>query len=354
MEIVKSEVVIIGAGLTGLSLAYYLRNSGLAVSIIEARNRLGGRILTQYVEDGAPLEAGATWLGVKHEVLNRLLEELDIGIFEQELGEKAVYEPISTSPHQIVSLPPNSDPSYRIQGGSSILIDVLAEKIDSHQIHLGEIAKEILKTKDGLIVKCEHSAYQASWVVSTLPPHLLVSTVAFQPQLPEELLAVAAKTHTWMGESIKIGLRYRQPFWRNKNSSGTIVSNVGPIPEMYDHSNYEASHYALKGFLNGSYYSVTRAERLEMVLRQLRKYYGPKVDDYLSYEENIWREEPYTYVDYQGHILPHQNNGHSVYQQAFFDGKFFIAGSETASQFPGYMDGAVRSAHSVSQKILNM
>lgn len=39
-----------------------------------------------------------------------------------------------------------------------------------------------------------------------------------------------------MGESIKVGLTYATPFWREK-SSETIFSNVGPIPEMYDYSN---------------------------------------------------------------------------------------------------------------------
>lgn len=38
-----------------------------------------------------------------------------------------------------------------------------------------------------------------------------------------------------MGESIKVGLTYTTPFWREK-SSETIFSNVGPIPEIYDHS----------------------------------------------------------------------------------------------------------------------
>ena len=73
-----------------------------------------------------------------------------------------------------------------------------------------------------------------------------------------------------MGESIKVGLTYAQPFWRSKNSSGTIVSNVGPIPEMYDHSNYEDSLFALKGFLNGVFHAATKEERKNLILNTLR------------------------------------------------------------------------------------
>lgn len=56
-----------------------------------------------------------------------------------------------------------------------------------------------------------------------------------------------------MGESIKVGLTYATPFWREK-SSETIFSNVGPIPEMYDHSNAEETYFGLMGFLNGAYH----------------------------------------------------------------------------------------------------
>jgi len=54
-----------------------------------------------------PLEMGATWLGEKHTALIDLLNKLKIEIFEQKLGETAIYESISTSPPQLVKLGPN-------------------------------------------------------------------------------------------------------------------------------------------------------------------------------------------------------------------------------------------------------
>ena len=119
----ESDVIIIGAGLTGLSIAYFLKEEGLKITILEANNRLGGRILTDNYPHGPRVEMGATWLGKKHLHLNILLKDLNIGIFEQALGSTAFYEPISTSPPQIVTLPPNNDPSYRIKNGSYHLIE---------------------------------------------------------------------------------------------------------------------------------------------------------------------------------------------------------------------------------------
>ncbi len=351
METRKSDLVIIGAGLTGLCLAYLLRAQNLNISILEARGRLGGRIRTAYQSESAPIEMGATWLGSKHTQLNALLRELDIATFEQVLGQKAIYEPISTSPHQMVTLPPNHDPSYRIKGGSSALIQKLASRIKSDQIHLNQIVESIQVVENKLQVKTTDLVFQAPLVVSTLPPHLLVTRVKVEPELPVDLTNLMKQTHTWMGESIKVGLRFSSPFWRKNHSSGTIFSNVGPIPEMYDHADFDDQFYALKGFLNGAYFSMTKADRLNLILVQLRKYYGKEVEHYLDYEEAVWRKAPFTYAPYGGHVLPHQNNGHRLYQVPYLGGKLFIAGAETASQFPGYMEGAVRSAQHVFQQI---
>lgn len=344
METIQSDVVIIGAGLTGLATAYFLRDSQLKVSIVEARDRIGGRIHTKYDPSLAAQEMGATWLGKKHQELIRLLETLEIGVFEQALGKLAVYEPISTSPHQIVQLPPNTDPSFRIQGGTTRLINTLADNLEEGQLHTSQVIKSIEADEEGISVQSATHCFRGTKVISTLPPYLLLKTIAISPALPTELTAVIKQTHTWMGESIKVSLTYAKPFWRAANSSGTIFSNVGPIPEMYDHSNYEDNAFALKGFFNGSYFSVSKAERLEMVLKQLRKYFGAQADDFLSYEETVWRKEAFTFIPYESHVLPHQNNGHPIYRNTFLDGKLLIAGSETAASFPGYMDGAVTSA----------
>ncbi|MEN0005239.1 MAG: NAD(P)/FAD-dependent oxidoreductase [Bacteroidota bacterium] len=345
----SSDLLIIGAGLTGLSLAYFLRNSGLKIHLLEARERVGGRIHTLYPVGQAPLEMGATWLGKKHTALVSLLDELGIATFEQQLGGRAIYEPISTSPHQLVQLPANDEPSYRISGGTTALIKHLAKAIPPAQLQLGTVVQRIKRTESGVEVISNRGTFTAKKVVSTLPPNLLASTIAFEPALPSSLQAVMHQTHTWMGDSIKISLSYTQPFWRKPPLSGTVVSNVGPIPELYDHANVEDTAYALKGFLNGAYFSATKAQRLQLVLRQLEKYYGSQVRDFIAYEEAVWREEPYTFAPYQHPILPHQNGGHELYQRSYWDNRLFIAGSETARAFPGYMNGAVQSARYIAQ-----
>lgn len=348
---IHTDFCILGAGLAGLSLAYLLREKNISIRIVEARSRAGGRIFTKARGAEAPQEMGATWFGKKHKTLIALLEELKLSSFEQILGKRAIYEPISTSPPQLVTLPPNQDPSFRIAHGSSTLIQALKNNLKNTKIHFDQAAMAIEKNEDGITVATKDLLVKSKILVSTLPPFLLLKSIKFSQTLPQELIDVATRTHTWMGESIKVGLNYKKAFWREKNSSGTIFSNVGPIPEMYDHANIEESAFGLKGFLNGTYFSLSKEERLELVLKQLEKYYGPQARDFINYEETVWRNEPYTYSPYSEHILPHQNNGHAIFRKAYLDGRLFIAGSETAASFPGYMDGAVESAAWVKEEL---
>jgi len=338
------DLLIIGAGLTGLTLNYLLRNSGLDVVLVEARERTGGRILTTHDPGGPPIEMGATWLGRKHTHLVALLGELGLEAFPQELGGRAIYEPISTNPWQLVTLPENDEPSYRIRGGTSALISALEKYLDPARLHLGQIVESITLSDEGVLVGCSGGHFLAKRVVSTLPQNLLLRTVRLEPELPNELCQIMAQTHTWMGESIKFGLVYPEPFWRQKGSSGTMFSNFGPVTEMYDHANYEDTGYALKGFIDPASSSLSKEDRKARVLTQLEKYYGKAVYHYSDYQEAVWSGEGYTYFPYERPVLPHQNNGNEIYRKGFLDNRLFIAGSETAACFPGYMDGAVESA----------
>ena len=347
----KPDITIVGGGLAGLATAYLLEQEGYHSTILEARNRLGGRIQTFRYDDEPPLEMGATWLGKKHKHLINLLEQLDIGIYEQFMGSKAYYEPISTSPPQLVQLPENEDPTYRIEGGSDNLIRTLNQKLTNSSVKVGQMVRSIKQQNQSVEIITTQNQFNADIVILTLPPKLLHDHISFLPSLPSSLTDIAAQTHTWMAESIKVALSYDTPFWRDANTSGTVMSNAGPITELYDHSNQEGSRFALKGFMNEAYYSLSKKERRELTLDHLQKFFGNKVDDYLSYRETVWRDEPYTFAEYQKHIIPHQHNGEPVFQKWYWDHSLLIAGSETAQAFPGYMDGAVESARTVTKKI---
>ena len=59
---------------------------------------------------------GATWLGKKHTHLTTLLDELKLNFYEQYLSNQAIYDPHPSQQAQIVALPPNPEPSHRVEG----------------------------------------------------------------------------------------------------------------------------------------------------------------------------------------------------------------------------------------------
>ena len=352
MKELNVDVLIIGAGLSGLATAHYLKDSGKNICIVESRNRIGGRIKSIDFELNKPLEMGATWLGRQHQLLLELMEQVNIEVFPQVIGEKAIYEAISTSPPYLASIPANPEPTLRIKGGSMNLIKALSQNLDSKQILLNTSIQKLEFSDIDVTAFAEAKKIKAKVVVTTIPPNLLINTVSFIPSLPEMFTRIAKTTHTWMSQSIKFALRFSEPFWRNENLSGTVFSNVGPIPEMYDHSNFEDTEYALMGFFNGNYHSISKEERKNMILNQLRKYYGKEIDQYLSYHEEVWSNNKHTHHPYESHILPHQNNGDTLYASPLYENKLIVSGTETSSHYPGYMEGAIFAAQRAAKSIL--
>jgi monoamine oxidase len=88
----EADVIIVGAGLSGMIAARKLLDAGLKPLILEADERVGGRILTQDVMPGLPVELGAQWIGDTHERMFRLAAELGVETFAQYDEGETSYE----------------------------------------------------------------------------------------------------------------------------------------------------------------------------------------------------------------------------------------------------------------------
>lgn len=332
-------VIIIGAGLSGLLTAYLLKKEGIPFKILESRQRVGGRINTRYSENKAPIELGATWFTPQHQHLLKLLETLDIPYFKQSMDDKVFYEASAEATAQLVQIPKQA-PSYRISGGSSRLIQALLKALDNTDVLINQPVKQVKFDSKFVQVKTEKN-HEGNAVVLALPPKLWAKNIVFEPQLPNDLMGVATQTQTWMEDAIKIGFTYEKPFWGSVNLPGTLFSNSGPITELYDHSNYENSKFALCGFIDSSLKHLTYKARRTSVVNHLVKVFGDHAKVFISYEECVWAQEVNTFIPSDTFLFPHQNNGNSIFKHSYFDDRLFISSSESASDFPGYMDGAV-------------
>ncbi len=128
----SADVIVVGAGLSGLYAARELQRAGLQPLILEADNRVGGRILTEQAQ-GLPFELGAQWIGDTHHRMFRLAAELGVETYPQleegetsyELGGQAVL----------------AGPEFRAKYGDEVaavdrvlrLLDELAAEVDPAQ-----------------------------------------------------------------------------------------------------------------------------------------------------------------------------------------------------------------------------
>ncbi|NQX90539.1 MAG: FAD-dependent oxidoreductase [Flavobacteriales bacterium] len=339
-------VLIIGAGLSGLLIGYRLKQLHIPFKIIEARDRIGGRIHTIHDENSTPMEMGATWFGDQHVQLKQLLEELEIEMFEQFMSGTSFFQPFSTSPASAIPIPPQ-DPSYRVVGGTTSLIKKLAEGVGEDQIDVNSRVESIELEAEQVNVATKQGNLKAAQVVLAIPPKLWANSIQFEPKLPDELLQTSLNTQTWMEGSVKVALSFNTPFWRENGQSGTLFSNTGPIVEFYDHSNAQETKHALCGFMNPAYQELSFHNRKESVLQQLEKVFGSEIRNHVTYQELLWDKEEETSSPSIQPLIPHQNNGASVFHETQFDKRLFFSGTETSPIFPGYMEGAVLSAERV-------
>ena len=110
------DVIIIGAGLSGLSIAYHLEKQNIGFKILEAQNRMGGRIETIFGNQNTPMEMGATWFSKEHKNLIKLLSALNIGYFEQRSEGIALFDRLLFH-YEIINL---RGKSYRMENRKTI------------------------------------------------------------------------------------------------------------------------------------------------------------------------------------------------------------------------------------------
>ncbi len=90
MTEITRDVVIVGAGAAGLTAANELKKAGLSVAVLEARDRVGGRLWTDTI-DGAMLEIGGQWISPDQHALIETVQELGLDTFSRYREGDSVY-----------------------------------------------------------------------------------------------------------------------------------------------------------------------------------------------------------------------------------------------------------------------
>ena len=348
---IHKRIIVIGGGLSGLTLAYLLAKVKIKVTIVEASSRLGGRIQTLEGIRETPLELGATWFSDIHQNLLHLLKELGLEKYPQFSKGKSLFQTKSFEPTQAFFVPESENPSYRIVGGTQKLVEILSKNIPNIDIVLNAKISSIKEIDNEMLLETnEGEKLHADLAVLCIPPQLAGSQIEFSPALPADISNVLPTVQTWMSGSIKFVLEYDKPFWRNNGYSGMLYSHAGIVTEMYDHSNFEETKFGFTGFLNSGASSYSPKVREDLVLQQLSQLLGNDILSPISYSDKVWTGE-HVFAGTQVIQRPHQNNGHPLLQKSYMNGKLYFSGTETATEYPGYMEGAIISALKMAEII---
>jgi monoamine oxidase len=81
-ERIDADVCVVGAGYAGLTAARRLTQNAKSVVVLEARDRVGGRIWTQQLSDGSAVDRGGAWLGPKHDAIFGLAREVGVSTYK--------------------------------------------------------------------------------------------------------------------------------------------------------------------------------------------------------------------------------------------------------------------------------
>jgi monoamine oxidase len=355
-------VVILGAGLAGLAAAYYLHQAGVDFLLLEARDRLGGRILStdaagQLADDGFDL--GPAWFWPEAQpALRQLVNRLGLSTFPQYTqGDSLFQRTPGQPPLRVPGMHPVPD-SMRLAGGIGSLVTALAAQLPAASIRLNTRVTQIALRPTGVQVECletQGAQYplQANQLLLALPPRL-AARIAFDPPLPVATVHNWREMPTWMAPHAKFMALYERPFWREVGLSGNAQSLVGPLVEIHDATS-ASGQAALFGFvgINAKQRATIAPDALQRAcIGQLAQLFGPAAKQPQASLYKDWAADPLTATEQDQKAGEHPMAGALAPVPAPWKGRLLLAGSESARTEPGYLAGALEAAQDAVADIL--
>lgn len=322
-----AEIIVVGAGLSGLALAQALRSDGRDVIVLEARDRTGGRIFSQLGYD-----LGPAWIWPHNHRMLALAQDLELQVFPQHSSGKLVYEDAQGHVRRDLDFAPMGG-ALRIDGGLSQMTDALARRLGP-MLRLGHTVQRIVDDGRGVTVETKEITLRASRVVLALPPRLAAGFGLSLPDVP-----------TWMAGHAKLVAIYKKPFWRHIGLNGDAMSHAGPLAEIHDASPADGTEGALFGFAVPG--AARHANFKSNALEQLGRMFGAEAAEPREVLIKDWSLDPATATP--ADVVP--PNGHPHYKAITMSDRLLFAGTETAQADGGFLEGALEAAATVALKL---
>jgi monoamine oxidase len=448
MEELESDVCVVGGGLAGLAAARRLTSAGRSVLVLEARNRVGGRVWAHRLSDGTVVDRGGAWFGPTHDAGMALAAQVGVETYKTWVagahllvgdGRTRRYTGLipRISPLAVVSTAaalagadlmartvPRDEPwrgrfsrywdsksvswwlrrcgvqtsvgrdlfemavrglfpydldetsllhllflvrshgglnkLFSIEGGAQEnLVDgsmsSIAEKVAADlgdHVRLAQPVRSIAQDSDVVTVSTDTIRVRARHAVVTSPPALTVE-IDFQPVLESDRAALyRSAVAGWETKTLVV---YDEPFWRQDGLSGQTTEPKSVSEVTIDSSPASGRPGVLASFTFGTVArraaSMPAPERQSAVMAALTQRLGPKAAQAREFIETSWWDEPWSRGCSMAHLPPGALTRSGPLLQRPF-GRVHWAGTETATQNHGAVDGAVRSGWRAADEVL--
>lgn len=441
----EADVVLVGAGLSGLYAARTVLAAGRSVLVIEARERVGGRTENYPIGEGVALDLGGSWTGPGQDRLKALAADLGIGTFVQHATGRNVFlasnERIETPgaghrdysgivPGDVLEsavslidrlgreldpsapwahpraaewdaqtaetwLVANVDPKVKVlldhviegylsvpgeipmlhllwytaaNGGMSGLMGIHGPPHDeeifaggSYRLASGMAAalgdrvvcgKRVNRiSQDGGRVTVSGAGFSvtASAAIVALPP-VLAGRLEYAPALPALRDHLTARYP--VRSKIKAHAVYDVPFWRDRglSGSGTSASMV-----TFDASPQGGSPGILSCLIgvreSRRLWELSAGERRSVILSEYSRFFGSKALEPREFVERYWAAEEFS----RGCVSVAVPGAWTAYGSAMRSpvGRIHWAGAESATEFPGNMEGALQAGERAASEVLD-
>jgi monoamine oxidase len=444
------DCCVVGAGYSGLAAARTLTRAGKSVAVLEARDRVGGRVWTQHFADGTPADFGGTWLGPGHTRTFALASDYGIDIYNTNVeGENVLRQ--GGQLHRYTGLIPPVNPldlasfyqaaqrldemaksvpmeapwtarqaiewdrqscenwmneltSLLTPGAKKMLTGSLSEIFCSHpsevsllnllfQVHgstsfeymsqlrggaqqnlvsggaqgiaiamandLGSAVqlqapvRKISYGGDATEVTSDTGQIRARQVIVTVPVPIQ-DRIQFDPPLPGERAQLIQRMP--LGAVVRAVIEWEQPFWRADGLSGETVDFDSPITASIDASPADSHAGVISTYAFGTHGRevgrMAAEERRELFLKAMAERLGPKAREPKEYREYIWTNDVWAGGAIQAHFPPGVLTSIGSTQRVPV-GRLHWAGADAAPEWPGFIEGAVRSGERAAAEVLS-